>query len=180
MCPLRLCLFTRLPWNKHSMSAFQRMRRLHPWKPHVKKSPVEDRHLLRLPQYMGIPGWILLSHEADGKPVAGFVDSRDTWTPLKIVMDERMCSDTVLRVVQLKPDVFLVYDLRTLNGVNLFEKLSYAERRARLRELLDAFHSPDLVALVDVDDAPVGELIRGTECYDDQPGTLGVFLPAEE
>jgi hypothetical protein len=37
-----------------------------------------------------------------------------------------------------------------------------------------------LVALVDVDDAPVGELIRGTECYDDQPGTLGVFLPAEE
>lgn len=156
------------------------MRRLYPWKPHVKKSPVEDRHLLRLPQFMGLPGWILLSHEADGRPVAGFVDSRDHWTPLKIVMDERMCSDTVLRVVQLKPDLFVAYDLRTLNGVNLFEKLSYAERRARLRECLDAFHSPDLVALVDVEDAPVGTLVRGTECYDDQPGTLGVFLPAEE
>lgn len=129
---------------------------------------------------MGLPGWILLSHEADGRPVAGFVDSRDRWTPLKIVMDERMCSDTVIRVVQLKPDLFVAYDLRALNGVNLFEKLSYAERRARLRECLDAFHSPDLVALVDVEDAPVGTLVRGTECYDDQPGTLGVFLPAEE
>ena len=129
---------------------------------------------------MGLPGWILLSHEADGRPVAGFVDSRDHWTPLKIVMDERMCSDTAIRVVQLKPGLFVAYDLRTLNGVNLFEKFSYAERRARLRELLDAFHSPDLVALVDVDDAPAGTLVRGTECYDDQPGTLGVFLPAEE
>ena len=129
---------------------------------------------------MGLPGWILLSHEADGKPVAGFVDSRDRWTPVKIVMDERMCSDTVIRVVQIKPDLFVAYDLRTLNGVNLFEKLSCAERRARLRDLLDVFHSPDLAALVDVEDAPAGTLVRGTECYDDQPGTLGVFLPVEE
>ena len=129
---------------------------------------------------MGIPGWILLSHESDGRPVAGFVDSRDTWTPLKIVMDERMCSDTVIRVVQLKPDLFVAYDLRTLNGTTLFETMSYADRRAKLRTLLDLFHSPDLVALVDVDDAPVGTLVRGTECYDEDPGTLGVFLPAEE
>lgn len=99
---------------------------------------------------------------------------------MKIVMDERMCSDTVIRVVQLKPDLFVAYDLRTLNGTLLFETLSYAERRAKLRTLLDLFHSPDLVALVDVDDAPAGTLIRGTEWYDDQPGTLGVFLPAEE
>ena len=156
------------------------MQRLCPWKPHVKRNLVEDRHRLSLPQFMGVPGWILLSHEADGKPVAGFVDSRDHWTPLKIVMDERMCSDTVIRVVQLKPDLFVAYDLRTLNGTLLFETLSYAERRAKLRTLLDLFHSPDLVALVDVDDAPAGTLIRGTEWYDDQPGTLGVFLPAEE
>ena len=161
------------------MSAFQRMRRLHPWKPHVKKSPVEDRHLLSLPQFMGIPGWILLTHEMDGRPVAGFVDSRDHWMPLKIVMDERMCSDTVIRAVQLKPDFFVAYDLRTLNGVDQFEILPYAERRAKLRQLLDLFHSPDLVALVDVEDAPAGTLVRGTECYDDQPGTLGVFLPTE-
>jgi hypothetical protein len=129
---------------------------------------------------MGIPGWILLRHESDGRPVAGFVDTRDRWTPLQLVIDERLCSDTVIRAVQLKPDLFVVYDLRTLNGVNLFERLSCAERRANLRTLLDLFHSPDLVALVDVDDAPVGTLVRGTECYDDQPGTLGVFLPVEE
>lgn len=128
---------------------------------------------------MGLPGWILLSHEADGTPIAGFVDSRDRWTPLRIVMDERICCDTVIRAVQVSPDLFIVYDLRTLNGVCLWETLSCAERRTTLRSLLEVCHRPDLVALMDVEDAPAGLLVRGTECYDDQPGTLGVFLRVE-
>ena len=64
---------------------------------------------------------MVLSHEADGKLCAMFVDSRDKATPVSIVMDERMCSDTVIRVTQLSADVYLACDLRTLNGTNLFE-----------------------------------------------------------
>ncbi len=162
------------------MSAFQRISSVCRRYPHVKRMSVEDRHLLRQPQFMGIPGWILLTHEADGRPVSMFVDTHDRVTSLKMVIDERMCSDTVLRVIQLKPDLFLAYDIRMLNGTNLFETLPYADRRDKLRQLLDLFHSTDLAAMLHVDDAPVGTLVRGTECYDDQPGTLGVFLPAEE
>jgi hypothetical protein len=42
------------------------------------------------------------------------------------------------------------------------------------------FHHPDLTALILPEDAPAGAVLRGYEYYDDQPGTLGAFLPAEE
>jgi hypothetical protein len=91
-----------------------------------------------------------------------------------------MFSDTVIRVTQLSASVFLACDVRWLNGKNLFETLSYSERRAKLDELLEEFHSPDLCALVTYDEVPQLTSIRGWESYDDTPGSLGVFLPAEE
>ena len=123
---------------------------------------------------------MVLSHELVGRPVALFVDQHDKPTPVKIVMDERLCSDTVIRVVRLSPDVYVACDLRTLNGVNMFDTKPYAERRALLDELLAEFHSPDLTALMTMDEVPPLTSIRGWETYDDRPGTLGVFLPAEE
>ncbi len=160
------------------MSSFQRMRRLCPWKPHVKKG--KDPLPLKQPQYAGSPGWILLTHNAQGAPEAWFVDQADKATPLSVVLDERMCSDTVLRVTRLASDVFLVCDVRWLNGVNLVEILPYSERRRRVTELLDLFHSPDLTALLTYEEVPPSTPIRGWETYDDRPGTLGVFLPVEE
>ena len=160
------------------MSSYQRIRRLHPWKPHVKRG--KDPLPLRIPQFAGNPGWMVLSHEADGRPCAMFVDSRDKATPVSIVMDERMCSDTVIRVTQLSADVYVACDLRTLNGTNLFESKSYSERRALLDTLLGEFHTPDLSVLLTYDEVPPLTSIRGWETYDDQPGTLGVFLPTEE
>lgn len=89
-----------------------------------------------------------------------------------------MFSDTVLRVVQIKPSVFVVCDIRYLNGTNVYEKLSYSARRALVDELLDVFHHTELTALLM--EAPVDSLLHGWEHYDDEPGTLGVFLPARE
>lgn len=160
------------------MSSFQRIRRQHPWKPHVKKG--RDPLPLRIPQFVGSPGWMVLSHEQDGRPVAWFVDQHDKPTQVKIVMDERLFSDTVIRVTRLSPDVYVAVDLRTLNGVNVFDTKPYAERRALLDELLAEFHSPDLTALMTMDEVPPLTSVRGWETYDDQPGALGVFLPAEE
>lgn len=108
------------------------------------------------------------------------MDSADKATPLSLILDERLCSDTVLRVTRLASDVFLVCDIRWLNGVNLVETLSYPERYRRLTDLLDLFHSPDLTALLTYEEVPPSTPIRGWETYDDRPGTLGVFLPAEE
>ena len=160
------------------MSSYQRMRRLYPWKPHVKRG--KDPLPLSQPQYAGSPGWMLLTRELDGRCVSLFVDHAEKVTPVQLVLDERMFSDTVLRVTQLSPNVFLACDIRWLNGKNLFETMPYSKRRAVLDELLGLLHVPVLGALLTYDEVPVLTPVRGYETYDDQPGTLGVFLPAEE
>jgi hypothetical protein len=163
-----------------TLSIFQRMRRLYPLKPLVKKSPVEDRHRLRKPQFDGRTGWILLSQDSEGTAQCLFVDKSEKPESLSIILDERVFSDTVMRVVRISKDVFLVYDLKTLNGVSVFETQNYERRQETLRGILEMFHHPDLTALVLPEDAPAGTILRGYEYYDDQPGTLGAFLPAEE
>jgi hypothetical protein len=95
-------------------------------------------------------------------------------------MDERLFSDTVLRVIQLKPAVFLACDIRVLNGISVYDTLSYTSRRGLVETLLDAFHHTELTALVSYDKVPEDSLIRGWEYYDNEPGTMGVFLPAKE
>jgi hypothetical protein len=89
-------------------------------------------------------------------------------------------SDTVLRVTQISPTVFVACDVRWLNGKNLFETLPYSKRRIVLDELLGSLHVPALTALLTYDEVPVLTPVRGWETYDEQPGSLGVFLPAEE
>ncbi len=91
-----------------------------------------------------------------------------------------MFSDTVIRVTQLKPDVFLACDLRYLNGKFVYDSLSYADRYKKLEELLDAFHHTDLTALLTYDEVPSDSLLHGWEHYDEHPGSMGVFLPARE
>ena len=95
-------------------------------------------------------------------------------------MDERLFSDTVIRVVQLKPSVFLVCDIRYLNGINIYEKLSYQSRRVLVESLLQECHYPDLTALLTYDEMPEDASVRGYEQYDNEPGTMGVFLPVKE
>ena len=121
---------------------------------------------------------MLLTHSEDGNPLALFVDKHDKPLSLPIILDERMFSDTVLRVIQLKPDVYIASDIRYLNGSHVYEKLSYAARRALLESLLDEFHHTDLTALLM--EATADSLLHGWEHYDEEPGTLGVFLPARE
>lgn len=121
---------------------------------------------------------MLLTHSKEGDPLALFVDRHDAVTSVPIIFDERVFSDTVLRVIQLNSDVYIACDIRYLNGICVYEKLSYAKRRELLESLLDAFHHTDLTALLT--EAPVGSSLHGWEYYDDEPGTMGVFLPARE
>ena len=160
------------------MSSYQRMRRLCPWKPHVKKG--KDPLQLKQPQYEGNPGWILLTHNEANEPLTLFVDHHDNVRTLSMVMDERVCSDTVIRVVQLARDVFLACDIRWLNGAFIYESMNYTHRHAKLDELLELFHFPDLTALISYDEVSHQIPIRGYESYDEAPGSMGVFLPASE
>ena len=151
---------------------FQRMTQLYHLRPLVKKGPPTSDPL-RVPQYNGNPGWIFLTHDKNGVAHAAFHNGRTEEIPL--VIDERLCSDTILRVVRLSPKLFVVYDVAVLNGVRLHEKLNYQQRNEKIDALLE-LHNPDLCALVSVEDAPVGAIIRGYECYDCVPGSIGVFV----
>jgi hypothetical protein len=95
-------------------------------------------------------------------------------------MDERMCSDTVMRVCRLSEDWFVVYDLVWLNGINLADTTTYSNRLTRIGELIEAFHHPDLTALILPEDVPTTIPLRGWETYDDTPGSMGVFIPASK
>jgi hypothetical protein len=161
------------------MFTYQRIKRLLSLKSHSKKGPLLSQ-TCKSPQYSGTPGWLLLSHDTDMKPTALFVDMRETVSSVPLVLDERLFSDSVFRVTRLRSDMFVVSDIRILNGKNVFETLAYTQRQALLNELLDTFHYPDLTALVSLPHVPDGYPIRGYEHYDEQPGTVGVFLPAVE
>ena len=130
---------------------------------------------------MGVPGTLYLTHDEAESPILLFADAHDNLTVIHAVFDERVFSDTVFRAVKIHINRYIVYDMRMVNGTDVHSTHSYAERSKWMKELLETFHSPDLVALNTVDQVPEWDLtVRGYECYDDAPGTLGVFLPVKE
>ena len=134
-----------------------------------------------MPQYSGTPGWIYLTHDVNGNAHAYFTDAKgERPETLSLVMDERLCCDTIFRVVRLAPKSYIVYDVLVLNGIRIHETLTFAERQTKIAELLELFHFPDLVALMPIADAPVGTHVRGVEQYDGVPGSIGVYLPTVE
>jgi hypothetical protein len=159
---------------------YPRLKRLYPWKPLVKKGVPTSIQTVRSPQPNGTPGWILLSHN-DTQAHALFVDGNGNRVEdVPLIVDERLCSDTILRAVRLSKGIIVVSDIWVLGGRNLHGKLPFAKRLELLAEILELFHTPDLTALVHPNDLPAGTLLRGYEYYDDLPGSLGTFLPAVE
>lgn len=162
------------------MSVYQRMKRLFPWTPSVKKGQPTSKTYYKIPQFNGTPGWILLSHNDDGQAEAVFVDTQDRVTTLPMVIDERMCCDTVLRATRLSPSVYVIPDIWVLNGKKVFDTDFFEDRQQTVTTLLETFHNPVLTALISVDDVPDATPIRGYEWYDGRPGSFGIFVPVEE
>ena len=155
---------------------YPRMRRLYPWKPLVRKGePTPGRH--RVPQLNGLPGWLLLTQRpSTNEFVALSIDEKGGHQEeLSLVMDERICCDTIFRTTRLSKDVFVVNDIWVLNGTVVHSLANWTQRQEWLAAILRMFHQPDLTALFTVADAPVGTLVRGYEYYDDLPGSIGVF-----
>lgn len=155
---------------------YPRIRRLYPWKPLVKKGePSSEKH--RVPQLNGLPGWLLLTQRPSSNEfVAISIDEKGGHQEeIGLVMDERICCDTVFRTTRLSKDVFVINDLWAMNGTVVHLLANWKQRQEWITELLRLFHQPDLTALFTLADAPVGTLVRGYEYYDDIPGSVGVF-----
>jgi hypothetical protein len=155
------------------------MRRLYPWKPLVRKGePTPGRH--RVPQLNGLPGWLLLTQRPSSEFVALSIDEKGGHEEeIPIVMDERVCCDTIFRTTRLSKGVFVVNDVWVMNGTAVHLLANWTQRQEWIAECLRLFHQPDLTALFTLADAPVGTLVRGYEYYDDMPGSIGVFSREE-
>jgi hypothetical protein len=155
------------------------MRRLYPWKPLVRKGePTPGRH--RVPQLNGLPGWLLLTQRPSSEFVALSIDEKGGHEEeIPIVMDERVCCDTIFRTTRLSKGVFVVNDIWVMNGTSVHLFANWTQRQEWIAECLRLFHQPDLTALFTLADAPVGTLVRGYEYYDDMPGSIGVFSREE-
>jgi hypothetical protein len=155
------------------------MRRLYPWKPLVRKGePIPERH--RVPQLNGLPGWLLLTQRPSSEFVAISIDEKGGHEEeLNLVIDERICCDTIFRTTRLSKDVFVINDIWVMNGTVVHMFANWRQRQEWIAEILRLFHSPDLTALFTLADAPVGTLVRGYEYYDDLPGSIGVFSREE-
>jgi hypothetical protein len=152
------------------------MNRLYGWKPLVKKGKPTSQ-LNKVPQLNGLPGWLLLTQKpSTNEFVALSVDDKGGHLEeLPIILDERVCCDTIFRTTRLSKDVFVLNDVWTLNGTQVHSLGNWTQRQSWIEECLRLFHQPDLTALVTLSDAPVGTLVRGYEYYDDLPGSIGVF-----
>ena len=166
------------------MSPFLRMKRF--WRPCplLKKGPPISSPECQIPQFNGRPGWMFLTHDSAGIACAAFTDAKcSNFESVSVVIDERLCCDTIFRAVKISPNMFVLYDIFVLNGTNVHVTSTFAQRQQRLSDLLAEFHFPDLAAFVTVDQAPVSTLVRGYEQYDNVPGTIGTFvehLPVEK
>jgi hypothetical protein len=90
---------------------YQRMKVSYRLSPLARKSAaISDP--CQVPQYSGNPGWIYLTHDANGTAHAYFTDAKgERPQDLALVMDERVCCDTIFRVVRLQPTRYIVYDV---------------------------------------------------------------------
>lgn len=163
----------------------QRMKSLYQWRPLVKKGQPLSSPLQEVPQFNGIPGWILCTHDEQNRPRVLWTERGTTAESLDVGMDERVCGDTIFRAIRLSPRVFLLADIWVFNAENIHHGKTFADRQAIIAKILDYFHEPDLTAFVHMEDVPVGTLIRGYESYDGLPGSIGSFsehklLPAQE
>lgn len=159
---------------------YQRIRRLYPWKPLVRKGePTSGKH--RAPQLNGLPGWLLLTQRpSTNEFVAIAIDEKGGHEEeLSVVLDERVCCDTIFRTTRLSKNVFIVNDVWVMNGTNVHSLGAWTQRQEWIAECLRLFHQPDLTALFTLADAPAGALVRGYEYYDDTPGSTGVFSREE-
>jgi hypothetical protein len=130
---------------------YQRIRRLYPWRPLTKKGePSSGRH--RVPQLNGLPGWLLLTQRPSTHEfVALSIDEKGgNQEELSLVMDERICCDSIFRTTRLSKDVFVVNDIWVMNGTVVHSLANWTQRQEWLAEILRMFHQPDLTALFTV------------------------------
>ena len=127
---------------------------------------------IKVRQTFGTPGWISLQPG----PTVQWIPREGQPETLSMVIDERMCCGTLLRVERLSPTRFVAADMLYLNNRHVWSSHSFAQRSRWLFDLLEEFHTGELAQLVHKDDLEEVP-IKGWESYTDAPGLMGCYEP---
>ena len=123
------------------MNLANQLQRQYEWTPNFRlvfKKPVPpELKTFRVPQSTGLPGWIVLTY--DGKvPVCLWITGNES-EKLPLVVDERLCGDTFLKVERLDSQTFLVSDIWMYNSNCVFACSTFKQRYEWLKDLLSTF-----------------------------------------
>lgn len=134
-----------------------------------------------MPQTTGITGWIVLTYD-NSIPVCLWISTQEC-RKIPLIVDERLCGDTFIRVEKIGNLQFVVSDIWMYNSNCVFACSTFRQRYEWLKDLISTFtsHVPGTVKLIHKSDLQPTVKIRGYEEYsEDKIGSLGYFSEAKD
>jgi hypothetical protein len=138
-------------------------------KKHALKEPN-----IRVPQTIGISGWIVLYYEKN-IPMCVWVTSKET-KPLQICIDERLCGDTIFSVEMISKTQYVIRDIFVYNSCCIFNVTTFKQRYEWSRQLCQKFIRSGLITLIHKSELPSDIKIKGYEEYDNKKGSIGHYI----
>lgn len=167
------------------MNLVNRLQTDYGWTPNFrqvfKRSIPETTKLFRVPQTTGTPGWIVFTYDENAVPVCLWITAHEC-RPLKCIVDERICGDTILRVERLSATKYVVSDIWMYNSNCISACSTFEQRYTWTKDILDIAHqfTEDTIQLIHKSALPEGTLFRGEEVYTNTPNSTGFFVEQEK
>ena len=105
-----------------------------------------------------------------------WVSSKET-IQLNCIMDERICGDTIFRAEMVSKNKFMISDVWLYNSSCIFAYTNFEQRYTWIPKILNRFHKhfEGFVSLIHKSQIETFSS-KGSECYTDDPGTVGFFV----
>ncbi len=123
----------------------------------------------------------MFTYNENAVPVCLWITAHEC-RPLKCIVDERVCGDTILRVERISPSKFVLSDVWVYNSNCIASCSTFEQRYTWTKELLAIAHqyTEDTIELIHKSALPEGTLFRGEELYTSVPGANGIFVEQEK
>ena len=127
------------------------------------------------PQGNGAPGWLYLTRNPT--PIAYWIPRIEdpTPVPVRLVMDERVFEDTILRVEKTSTHLYLA-DVWMFNGITLFHGQTFQQRQEFLRQLYQLYTPCEAFESFSVRLREHLTEYRGKEYYSNECGARGIYV----
>jgi hypothetical protein len=162
------------------MNHVNRLQILYGWTPNYRqvfKKPVLPEFNIKVPQFIGEQGWIILVY--DEIPKAFWIGKHIK--ELTIALDERLFGDTILRAEKISGEEhkYVISDIFIYASTNIFRLTTFQERFGWLSKILKNFYNP-IKGLTELYLKDSKFPIKGYEYYDSNKGSKGIFAEEKE